>query len=317
MNLPDRPFLYSEAAGLGLSRRRLRTALGSGELRQVLRGVYCAARLPDSVELRAVAACLVIPEQAVVSDHAAAWLHGIDSYDAFALEVPPAIEVVSLAEHDRSRRAGLLGGKRELTPDEVMVVNGVRVTTPVRTAADLACRRGRFAAMAVLDAFMRSHGVTIEDYQRMVRRFAGRRGVTQLRELVVYADPDCESHGESWTKLAIIDAGLPVPTPQQWVVLPGFGRVRLDFAYRWLKIAVEYDGEEHHSSDEDREADQQRRQALRDAGWIVIVVRKDGFTGPTLDAWLTELREALAERTPSQRRTYARAPRERRAPSRR
>lgn len=317
VNLPDRPFLYAEAATLGLSRNQLRKAVGSGAVRRVLSSVYCDARLPDTLERRAASASLVTAGHVVVSDHAAAWLHGIDAYDPFALEVLPDLEVVSVDGHDRSRRAGLLGGKRDLRPDEITVVGGVRVTTPLRTAADLGCRRGRFAAMAVLDAFMRDHGITAEDYRRMIRRFAGRRGVTQLRELVAYADPVCESPGESWTKLAVIDAGLPAPTPQVWVTLPGVGRVRLDFAYRGLRIAVEYDGEEFHTSPEHREADRRRRQALRDAGWIVIVVRKDGFTAPVLDAWLAELGASLAHRRRDRRRSYARAPRERRTRSRR
>lgn len=316
MTLPDRPFLYAEVPRLGLTRRKLRAAVAAGEVRHVFRAVYCDARLPDTTELRAAAICLLLDEHVVVTDRTASWIHGVDSFEPFGLDRQQPLEVVSTGPHDRTRRAGLLGGKRDLLADEVLVVNGVRVTTPLRTAADLACRRGRFAAMAVLDAFMRTHRLTTEDYQMMVRRFVGRRGVVQLRELVQYADPDCESHGESWTKLAIIDAGLPRPQPQVWVDLPGIGRVRLDFAYRWAKVAVEYDGEEHHSSDADREHDRIRRKALRDAGWIVIVVRKGGFTGPSLDAWLAELRAVLADRTAPEVRRYARAPRERRTPSR-
>ena len=39
-------------------------------------------------------------------------------------------------------------------------------------------------------------------------------------------------------------------------------------------IAVEYDGEEHHTSPEDRRHDAERRAWLRSQGWIVIVVTK-------------------------------------------
>ena len=91
---------------------------------------------------------------------------------------------------------------------------------------------------------------------------------------------------ESWTRLEIIDEQLPAPQPQVWVFVPGYGLVRLDLGYEERKIAVEYDGEEFHSSDADRAADRARRTALRQAGWIVIVVRKDGFAGPAREAWL-------------------------------
>jgi very-short-patch-repair endonuclease len=86
--------------------------------------------------------------------------------------------------------------------------------------------------------------------------------------------------------------------------------VKVENAYERLRIAVEYDGEEFHSLDEDREHDEKRRDALRRAGWIIIVVRRDGLSGPGREAWLAELREAYADRAPSPlgKRTYARSP---------
>lgn len=36
---------------------------------------------------------------------------------------------------------------------------------------------------------------------------------------------------------------------------------------------------------------------MRRDGWIVIVVRKDGFSGPERERWLSELKAALAERS--------------------
>jgi very-short-patch-repair endonuclease len=72
--------------------------------------------------------------------------------------------------------------------------------------------------------------------------------------------------------------------------------VRLDLAYRRARVAVEYDGEEFHTSPEDSEHDEERRAALRRAGWIVIVVDRAGLTAAGRQAWLRELREALRER---------------------
>jgi hypothetical protein len=146
---------------------------------------------------------------------------------------------------------------------------------------------------------------------RVLPRLAKRRGVIQLRELVPLTSPLPESMPESWTRMTIIDEQLPVPAPQVWVFVPGYGYVRLDLAYEELKIAVEYDGEEFHTSDEDKDADDARRAALRDAGWIVIVVRKDGFSGTGRDAWIRKLRQALAERLPSPtaKRIYSRGER--------
>ncbi len=138
----------------------------------------------------------------------------------------------------------------------------------------------------------------------MAARYAGRRGVVQLRELIQYASPEAESAGESWTRRAIIDADLPIPKAQVWVTVASGHRYRLDLAYPGLKVAIEYDGEEFHSTPEQRLADEVRRQELRDAGWIVIVVRKDDLSGPALDQWLSELRAAIASRRPQARLAY-------------
>lgn len=263
--------------------------------------------VPDSVELRAAAAAMALPPHTVVCDRSAAWLHGIDCFDPHEDGSLTALEVVAIGAHDRTRRPELYGGKRSLLAEDICEVHGVKVTTPARTAADLARLRGRRAALAVLDAFARHHAVSGADHRRLAERLAGHRGVVQYRELACLADPRSESFGESWVRMDILDHGLPAPTPQVWVDLPGFGRVRLDLAYALLKIAVEYDGEEFHSSLSARCADERRRKALRDAGWIVIVVTKEDFRRTSDAGWLNEISSALEERRTASRRRYSRA----------
>lgn len=306
--LPVHPFRTADAAAYGVTPRQLRDLVACGVVRRVLRGVYCRADVADDLTLRARAAALVLPPHAVVSDASAAWLYGIDCREPGERDLAPALEVVSIGGADRSRRSQLRGGKRALAPDDVCELDGVLVTTPLRTVSDLACRRGRYRAMAALDLFAHEFGIGVPELERMVRRYAGRRGVTQFRELIHYVCPLAESPRESWTRLAIIDAGLPAPKPQHIVELDGFGQVRLDLAYPALRIAVEYDGKEFHTSDEDKEADRLRRQALREAGWIVIVVVNGDFHGAGLERWLGELRVALTERRPTTKRRYARSP---------
>lgn len=306
MKIPDHPFTLTQIESLGITRSQLRTLVLNGEVRRPLHGVYCSSQLPDSQELRARCAALVLPPHTVVCDRSAAWIHGVDTFDLIDRALPPPLEVVAVGGQDRSRRNEVYGGKRRLQPDEVMTIEGVRVTTPLRTACDLARLRGRHSSLAALDAFMRKHGITQADFVRVLPRFRGQRGVVQLRQLVPLASPLRESTGESFTAVAIDSAGLPPPTPQVWVELEDFGPVRLDHAYEDLKIAIEYDGVEHHSSEADRERDRLRREALERAGWLVIVVRKSDFTGGASDLWLQRLRHAIEERRPQHRREYPR-----------
>jgi very-short-patch-repair endonuclease len=193
-----------------------------------------------------------------------------------------------------------------LIPGDWRVVGGVRVTTPLRTALDLGCRLNRREALAAIDAILRAHGLVRSDLTRWLLRFAGRRGVVQLRELVGLADPRAESPGESWTRLEIHDHGLSRPEVQWWVVVGGKPTYRLDLAYPHAKIAIEYNGEEFHSSDEDLAADAERRDWLERHGWTVIVVDKDSFTDEAIQAWIGQIRELLALAQTPPRRWYSR-----------
>ncbi|MEX0428685.1 hypothetical protein AB3X52_13735 [Nocardioides sp. DS6] len=292
--LPDGPFTLADLPELGLTRPHLRRLLACGAVRRILRGVYVASTLEDTFELRVAAASRAAAAGHVIVDRTAAWVHGLETYSTSEREVGPAVETCCLRGKSPTRRSDVASGSRDLSADDVMVVNGVRVTTPLRTALDLGCHLRRREAFAALCQFARHHGITASVLAPGVRRFARRRGVVQLRELAVLVDPRFESPREAWTFLAIHDARLPHPTPQVWIDVDGVPTYRLDLAYPALRICVEYDGWDFHDRDEDQVArDRARRKWLRDHGWIVIVIKLGDFTGDCLERWIGELREAL------------------------
>ncbi|MGH3510630.1 MAG: hypothetical protein ACRDPI_10455 [Nocardioidaceae bacterium] len=118
-----------------------------------------------------------------------------------------------------------------------------------------------------------------------VERFRRQRGVVQLRALAPLADPRSESAGESVLRLRWLDVGtLPPPTPQVSVEIDGVEVARIDLAVPELLFGAEYDGEAHHSTDEDRAHDRSRRGWLdRDRGWLIQVVGKANVFGPGRD----------------------------------
>ena len=294
--LPDRPFTTADAARWGLTRTTLTRWVREGRIRRVFTGVYVRSDVPDSVLLRARAARLVMSEHSVLCDRTAAWILGIDVFRYAELEAIPALESFVLRGHDPTDRRDCHGGSRDLLPEDWQVIVGVRVTTPLRTALDLACRLPRREALAALDAFGREHGVTTAALNRLMRRYRRRRGVVQARELVQLLDPRSESRGESWTRLEIHDHGLPAPQPQHWVEIDGVPTYRLDLAYPRARVVVEYDGEEFHTGLAARTRDEARRGWLRDHGWYVLVLTKADFGTEALAAWTTELRGVLRAR---------------------
>lgn len=309
-DLPDVPFTAEQAKDLGITRCTLRRMVREGVVRRVVRGVYVASVLEDSVELRSRALALVLNPRQVVCDRTAAWLHGIDLFTSGDLDVLPEIETCARRGNGPCRRKEVDGHTRDLSDDDIVLIGGVQVTTPLRTALDLACILERKDALAALDAFRRSDGLTLPELVEGSRRFARRRGVVQQRELIPLSDPLAESRRESWTRLAIHDQGLPAPELQVWIVVDGVPTYRVDLAYRHRRIAIEYDGwGAHESTPERREATAARRRWLEQHGWTVIVVRLGDFTGTSLDRWLVELAEALASSYSNRRRLERGSPR--------
>jgi hypothetical protein len=292
-SLPPSPFTRLQAAQAGLSADDLKRLTASGEVRRVLRGVYVSHETPDSLLTRCAAARLVTSDHVVICDRTAAWIWGVDVFDYRELEVLPPLETWALRGHPRVTRAGCAGGTRDLGADDTVEVHGLRVTTPLRTALDLACRLPARSALAALDAFMREHDLTTDDYRRGLLRYFRRRGVVQARMLVGVADSRSESPGESWVRFAMLEAGLPAPELQCWVDVEGVPTYRLDMGYPKHKVAVEYDGAAFHDRRSDRERDERRRTWLREHGWTVIVVTRHSLGEHAVRKWTDDVARAL------------------------
>jgi hypothetical protein len=292
------PFTTTQAQDLGVSRTRLATLTRRGLVRPVLRGVYAAAQVVDSIEFRAAALALVVAESAVVTDHTAAWLHMVDVLPPSAVHEMPPVEVYSRVG-SRLRRPGVASGERRMLDEDVVVVNGVQATTLLRTALDLGRRLNRFHALGALDALLRA-GVEHEQLLAGVERFRGERGVVQLRALAPLADPRPESPPESVLRLHWLEAsGMPPPEPQVWVNdEEGWARYRVDVGNEDLRYGAEYDGVAFHR---DEERDEVRRGWLHESGgWLIdafgaddIYPRGDPTTRLQQGAYLARRRSGL------------------------
>ncbi|MDQ6527492.1 type IV toxin-antitoxin system AbiEi family antitoxin domain-containing protein [Nocardioides sp. LHD-245] len=157
-DFPTGPFHVRDADSHGLTRSRIRHAVAAGLLIRIGSGTYRRTDEPDSIALRVLAVrCSVAADQIVV-DRTAAWVHGVDLYPAGGNDVRPPIETCSLRGRRATRRGELDGRERDLRPGDIVELDGLRVTSPLRTSLDLGChlrRREAFAAMCLL---ARLHG---------------------------------------------------------------------------------------------------------------------------------------------------------------
>ncbi len=279
----DRPFTTAEAKDCGISARSLREAAEEGLLRHPMRGVYYAAHLSDTLALRLECLKLVVPFECVVTDRTAAWLWGANMVlnPGAHLEVPP-VNVFSPPGH-RLRNGLVDSGERTFSFGDVAELGGLRVTTPLRTACDLGRLLHRDQAFAAMDSVARLRAFSVEELVAATGRFAGFRGVIQLRTLAPFVDPDSQSPGESILRLRWLDVGLPHPRCQVEVPAPGGGSYWVDIGLEEQRFGAEYDGEDFHTA-HDEEHDEDRREWMRRTeGWTIVVARKANIHGPHQD----------------------------------
>jgi uncharacterized protein DUF559 len=235
--------------------------LQSRRWQRLARGVYVPARGGVAPLLELGAAWRRMPPDAVLSFGTAGWLHGLD------LSPCAPIEVSVAAGHAVSHRAGVRFHKVQLDPAEVVVRHGFRVTSPLRTCADLGSVRDQTAAVTALDMALNNGLASKAELAELAEAWTGRSGVVKLRRAVALADV-AESPMETRLRLLLVRAGLPAPEPQVTVTDGSGGPVaRVDLYYASHRLCIEFDGGQHRDQ---LVADNRRQNRLVDAGYSVL-----------------------------------------------
>ena len=164
--------------------------------------------------------------------------------------------------------------------DEVEVIDGIRVTTPARTALDLACRYPLDRAVAAIDALARATQLKIADVELLADRYRGRRGIRRARSVLDLVDPGAESPRETWLRLLVMRHDYPRPQTQI-PVYDEFGVLVAVFDLGWedLKIAMDYEGSHHWMSRARINHDIRKAETVAELGWIDLRVTADDSEG--------------------------------------
>ncbi|WP_172191173.1 hypothetical protein [Actinomyces faecalis] len=282
--------------------RRLLT----GEEIRVLRGAYL---LPEpglvgwqrrrEVSLaRAVAALHSHPSAICLTHESAALIHGFP-----VLRSEPDIHL-AMRRHPREsgRRltpvsyeepGGPVTGRSvwirrrvlPLMPDDVEVVSGLPVTSPLRTAMDCACDLPARQSLPIIDAvFMslcqpdrytrRCDGLGEEELRRRLMEgieAQGRRhGIRRARAVVTIASAFAESPGESVLRWTACAAGLPSPVAQAHAPDEYSNRSYfLDLGWPQWRVGAEFDGYLKYDEPSAGRAEKHREMRLREEGWRI------------------------------------------------
>lgn len=282
--LADGPFRRDAMIAAGIPPKTLSELVDAGLLARPLWGVIARSDAADTLQARAAAARLVLPDGAALCRATAAWLIGVDARPPGAHLEPPPLECAVPRGRTPLRRPGLRCYSTDLAADDVTETAGLPCTTPERTAIDLARWSMPGMGLAVLDSMTRRGLIDPAVLLPTTPRWARERHIARARRLLTLCDPAAESYGESWLRLRFHDAGFP--PPQLQISLAdgdGVERRRLDLGYVEKKYGWEYDGEEFHAGLAREAHDRRRREEIeRRWGWTVVGVAKNLVLGPSM-----------------------------------
>jgi hypothetical protein len=275
------PFLGSEALAAGV--------LTPYELRSryvaVHKDVYMPRDAALTAMLRAKACWLRSRRRGILAGYSASALHGAKWIDP---TLPAAI-----IDTNRHTVAGVQTWEERIDVDEIEVLADMRVTSPARTALDLARRLPLGVAVAAVDALTQATELKPADIELLVDRYSGRRGVRAARAALALVDGGAQSPKETWLRLLLMRAGFPRPQTQivvrnEW----GWREAYLDMGWDDIKVAVEYDGDQHRSDRRQYVKDIRRLEMLDRYGWLVVRVVAEDHP----DDVIRRVREARARR---------------------
>jgi hypothetical protein len=276
------PFLGSEALTAGV--------LTPYELRSryvaVHKDVYMPRDAALTAMLRAKACWLRSRRRGILAGYSASALHGAKWIDP---TLPAAI-----IDTNRHTVAGVQTWEERIDVDEIEILADMRVTTPARTALDLARRLPLGVAVAAVDALTQATELKMADIELLVDRYSGRRGVRAARAALALVDGGAQSPKETWLRLLLMRAGFPRPQTQivvrnEW----GWREAYLDMGWEDIKVAVEYDGDQHRSDRRQYVKDIRRLEMLDQRyGWLVVRVVAEDHP----DDVIRRVREARARR---------------------
>jgi predicted transcriptional regulator of viral defense system/very-short-patch-repair endonuclease len=252
---------------LGLSDRQISYMAAVGHIEPVRKGAYRFRGSPLTWRTSVMAAVLAAGADAVASHRTAGRLWGlVDSEDAGGL--------IELIVRTQRRLPGVCAHRMRLNPKERTTRDGIPVTSPARTLLDLAASTGAEELGRLVDAAWRRRLATSRELREMVERHAGhgRRRMVPIQEALADRLPGYDPGANDWERerdRMWERMGLP-PAERQYRVRIGGRSFRLDRALPDLKIAVEWNGFEHHGSRSAFDRDSDRRALLAAAGWLCL-----------------------------------------------
>ena len=266
----------AQARSAGLSKHAVGRLVRDGSWRRVRPTIYALWQPTQRMELwlqRLSAGTLSVGPGCAASHRAAAVLRALEGVSHAPVEV-------STSKRGSARPGMVVHRVRSLAPNEVQILNGIPVTSTVRTILDLASVIGPRRLEMAIESAVRRRLATIEQLRTSVDRSSStQRGRAVLRMLLDgYAPAPSDSALEVLLWGLLRDSGVPEPVRQHPVRKDGRVVARIDLAYPEARLAIEADGFVYHSSPRKWRSDRERQNFLVSLGWTVYRVTWEDVT---------------------------------------
>lgn len=252
----------------------LRHALRSGQLRRVARGVYMDGGADaDPLALHRARLHTYRDPAGAFSHVSAAVLHGFTLWRVDLSRV----HISRSGNSGGSRTSSLHIHSTSLRPDEIRHVDGLPVTSPLRTVVDLARTLPADQAVVAGDSALTIHPDITSSLSDALASARSRSGIAAARRTLPFLDGRSESPGESLSRVRIRAAGLPAPVLQHELRTPSGAFVaRPDFFWKDAGVVGEFDGRGKYGCDEPGTTaeivhrEKRREDAIRSLGFEVV-----------------------------------------------
>lgn len=252
--------LTRDLARLGADGRRLQRSVASGESVRLRRGVVVDAGnwadvADDARYLLRVRAVAATRKSAPVFSHqSAAIIWGLPIIGRW----PDPVHLMAAGRTGLHSKNGVILHHDRLRDDDVVEIDGMLVTSLIRTLVDLACTTSFLSAVATLDrgtgrTLVTAAGRPVDGVSReeVLERLAGegpRRGARAALKAVLFSDNRSGSPGESLSRGQIHLCGFPAPELQVVFLAAAGQKDIVDFRWRQrqesrtLNLVGEFDG---------------------------------------------------------------------------
>ena len=261
--LNGQPFRTSDAHALGVSLKTLQGA----RFRRIAKGVYVAAAAAESHRIRVRGVMLALPPGTIAT--------GVTGLQLYGVDIGTQLPMTFATTHPRQvrRRDVQVTRLKQLPPHR----DGIASPEHCWLAATFSLNI--LDLVTAGDWLIRLRRTTLAGLQSVVQTHSG-RGVVLARAAVGLVRERVDSPRETWLRLCLVLAGLPMPECNL-IIGDDRGPIgRVDLVYVAYRLIIEYEGDQHRTDRNQWNRDIDRQEDFTRDRWTLIRVTSERARWP-------------------------------------